>query len=887
MAVISSLLVELGIDTSNIGAELGEGVSAVTGSVGKFAAAGALVAGGLVTGVVGAMNVEAANDKLAAQLGLSAKESQRIGGIAGDLYSNAYGDSLGQVNDAVGAVMSSIEGMATASSGRLEAVTAKALDFASAFEVDVTRAAQVAGQMVSTGLAKNATEAFDLITAASQRVPAALREDVLDAADEYGQFFASLGYDGEQAFAMLVQASEKGMYGIDKVGDAVKEFTIRSTDMSTASKDAYKMIGLNAREMADMVLAGGTDAQKATQQVVDGLLSIESPSKRANAAIALFGTPLEDLNASEIPQFLKQLQGSSKAMDGFKGSAADMGKTLNDNASTNLTAFKRQVTQTFIEVVGGRVIPIVNEVAAVLATGLGPAFSTVTGFLSEHQTVMQGVVVVLGAAGAALVAYRVGVVAAAASTQIAAVATTLWTAATKVAAAAQALMNSTVATFIGVKALEAAAWVRSTAAAVASTAAMVAHQAVMFTITAATKAWTIAQTALNVVMAMNPIALVVIAIAALVAGLVVAYNKSETFRNIVDAAFRAVGEAAEWLWEKIKWAAGLMVDLFMNFTLPGLIIKHWDTIKSATTTAWNAVVDFVKAIPGKVVSFFLNWTLPGLIIKHWDTIKSGTRQVWDAVVDFVKAIPGKLVSFFLNWTLPGLVIKHWQTLKDGTIEVATSIVEWVKGLPSRFISALSALGGMLRELAVAAWDKFRSAAADKVDAVLEMARGIGLRVKSAVGDLGGILLNAGRSIIQGLIDGIAGKLDDLRGMLSNVTGLIPDWKGPAARDRVLLEPAGRMIMNGLLVGIDSRLPALRSLLGNVTDAVAVGMPSTPTPALAGGAVAPARDTSAAERAERETADRTDEVLAALATLNSTLARMPRDYRIGDRQNSRR
>jgi len=52
----------------------------------------------------------------------------------------------------------------------------------------------------------------------------------------------------------------------------------------------------------------------------------------------------------------------------------------------------------------------------------------------------------------------------------------------------------------------------------------------------------------NAALAANPIGIVVIAIAALVAGLVVAYNESETFRNIVDGAFRAIGDAGAWLW---------------------------------------------------------------------------------------------------------------------------------------------------------------------------------------------------------------------------------------------------------------------------------------------------------------------------------------------------
>jgi hypothetical protein len=60
---------------------------------------------------------------------------------------------------------------------------------------------------------------------------------------------------------------------------------------------------------------------------------------------------------------------------------------------------------------------------------------------------------------------------------------------------------------------------------------------------AITKAFTAIQAAFNAVMAMNPITLIVIGIAALVAGLVIAYKKFEGFRNIVDSVFSFIKTA--------------------------------------------------------------------------------------------------------------------------------------------------------------------------------------------------------------------------------------------------------------------------------------------------------------------------------------------------------
>lgn len=80
---------------------------------------------------------------------------------------------------------------------------------------------------------------------------------------------------------------------------------------------------------------------------------------------------------------------------------------------------------------------------------------------------------------------------------------------------------------------------------IASTAASVAHRTATIAGTVATGAMTVAQGALNAVMSANPIALVVIALAALAAGVVFAYQKSETFRGIVDGAFSRAKDVIE------------------------------------------------------------------------------------------------------------------------------------------------------------------------------------------------------------------------------------------------------------------------------------------------------------------------------------------------------
>ena len=76
--------------------------------------------------------------------------------------------------------------------------------------------------------------------------------------------------------------------------------------------------------------------------------------------------------------------------------------------------------------------------------------------------------------------------------------------------------------------------------------------------TAITGALTVAQSALNVALSANPIGLIVIGVAALAGALVLAYQHSETFRNIVQGAFNAVRGAIDWAYGRLQDFANLI-----------------------------------------------------------------------------------------------------------------------------------------------------------------------------------------------------------------------------------------------------------------------------------------------------------------------------------------
>ena len=332
-------------------------------------AAGATGAAALTKGFLDSLDNERAVDQVAASFGLGPEESAELGRVAGQVYADAYGESLGQVADAAADVQRNI---ADLTGENVEGLTKNALNFAEAFDTDVTSAVASAGFLIKNGLVKDGQEAFDLLTAAFQKLPPAVRDELVDATQEYSTFFADLGIAGSDAFALMTEAAQKGgKFGVDKVGDALKELTIRSTDMSVTSTKAYETAGLSAERMSARFLQGGDEARGALDDLVDGLLSIKDPVDRSNAAISLFGTPLEDLSVSEIPEFLAQLDHMGEGMGDVEGAVNRMGGTLRDNLATRIEAFKRKGLQGLAQFVGRFAIPAVEELVGGFSAFVG------------------------------------------------------------------------------------------------------------------------------------------------------------------------------------------------------------------------------------------------------------------------------------------------------------------------------------------------------------------------------------------------------------------------------------------------------------------------------------------------------------------------------------
>ena len=134
----------------------------------------------------------------------------------------------------------------------------------------------------------------------------------------------------------------------------------------------------------------------------------------------------------------------------------------------------------------------------------------------------------------------------------------------------------------------------------------------MRAIATATKVWSAVtkiaagvQWALNAAMTANPIGLVIAAIAALVVGLVIAYKKSETFRNIVQGALRAVAAAGKWMWNSVLKPA-----------FEGMK-KGFQAVAAAGKWMWNNVLQPVfKFLVGAIATVMSGWAAMLRALSH-------------------------------------------------------------------------------------------------------------------------------------------------------------------------------------------------------------------------------------------------------------------------------
>jgi hypothetical protein len=318
-------------------------------SVGAAAglAAGALAGAGFASAFNSALEQGSSKAKLQGQLGLTSAEAAKAGKIAGDLYTANYGESIGGVNDAIRSVIQNTN--VGLNSIDLKPVTAKVLNLVSVFDQDLGAVTRGVGNLLRNGLAKDATEALNVVTKGFQS-GVDKSEDFLDTLNEYGIQFRKLGLSGATATGLLSQGLRAGARDADTVADALKEFSIRAVDGSEATADGFKKLGLSSKAMSEQIIKGGKPAADGLQLVLDRLKAVKDPVKQSQIAVELFGTKAEDLGAA---LYALDPKSAVDALGQVAGAAGKLDQAVGTTPQARISSFFRTIKQGSIDSLGG------------------------------------------------------------------------------------------------------------------------------------------------------------------------------------------------------------------------------------------------------------------------------------------------------------------------------------------------------------------------------------------------------------------------------------------------------------------------------------------------------------------------------------------------------
>ncbi|HGF7677006.1 TPA: tape measure protein [Enterococcus faecium] len=327
-----------------------------------------------------------------------------------------------------------------------------------------------------------------------------------------------------------------------------------------------------------------------------------------------------------------------------------------------------------------------------------------------------------------------------------------------------------------------------------------------------------------------PFVAIGLALGALVGVLVVAYTKSETFRNTVNGAFQAVGKTVKdsldklkkdlsdlgtslsWLWEKIKEWASWVGNKF---------IEMKNSVVNTVQNLWNGVKNFftegISHTWAKIVGWGMNlWNkfnqiksnLSQVVTDIWTGIKNsfsnGISHTWAKIVGWGMNLWNKFNQIKSN--LSQAVTDIWTGIKNsfsnGISHTWAKIVGWGMNLWNKFNQIKSNLSQAVTDI----WTGIKNSFGGGIDTVVKWMKKLPHKLADAVSNGKHAVTKAFKGIFNGALKAIGKPVNGIIHGASWVLeklGAEPlkDWKVPQYAKGT---PAGGHPINGPMMVNDGR-----------------------------------------------------------------------------------
>ena len=804
-----------------------------------------------IVGKVSLEGVDKANSDLLGVTGTAQKSSGTFGSV-GKKIATAIGTAfatqkiIGFGKDVISTTqsfsdsMKKVQSLSGASGKELKKLNDTALKYGSTTAWTSSQVADAMGYMALAGF--NTKQIMSALPG-TLGLASASGTDLARASDILTDALTAFGYKAKDAtkFAdVLSKTQAKSNTTVDALGEAFKyagtvagtykykvedvatalglmaNAGVKGTMAGTAFSSIISRLGTNTSHARDTLEKLGVQFFNADGTARDlGLVLTELADKTKNMTVEQKANIAKTIAGQEAQKGLLAIlnQGSGAYKDlqqqllNCGGTASDMSKNMESGiggairtVQSAIEGFKIKLGQKFepyLTKALQQIAQFVTEKAVPSIDTFIDKISKMKDWFSKNSETIKDVISVIGVLTTAIIAFKAGAMiqSVVQSFQSAQVALSLFKLQTQGASIAQGLLNGQLTlgqTIVG----------------------LLTGKITLAEL--ATGLWAKGQAVLNAVMSANPIALVVMAIGTLIAIFVVAYNRSETFRNAVNG-----------LWNKIKEFGSNLVDFFKG--LPDKIgqwfdstltkVKTWATnmVNKAKETGKNFVnnvVNFVKNLPeniGYLIGFVLGKVARWAVDMATKAKETGKNFI-NNVINFVKNLPSKIHDFIeaviqkvKTWSI-NMAIKA----RDAGRDFVKNVIDFVKNLPSNIATWLTNTINKLTTFVTNVGKKAKEAGKNIFNNIIDTIKTLPSKV-----------LSIGSDIVKGLWNGITGAGDWLKDKVTGFcSGIVDGFKAgfdshsPARK----LMPIGNWVTQGLGVGItedDSAEKSMKNKIANI------------------------------------------------------------------------
>lgn len=534
------------------------------------------------------------------------------------------------------------------------------LNLASAGAIDLASASDIASNIL-TGFGLSASDmnrVGDVLTNTFTQSNTTLQG--LGATMKYAAPVAkAMGVSIEEAAAMAGKLGDAGIQG-EMAGTTLRSVLLRLSAPSEQAAEALKVLKVKTTD-AKGQMKSFPQILKELNKAMSGM----SESARANFTKTIFET--EAMSGALV----LMEQAGTGALDGFIDSVQKVGSSEQvagkqiDNLKGDMTILNSALQETALKIYDS-----VAPALRLMAQGAIEVVQDIGAWAKENPGLLKGIVSIVGGVAA---------LAAACIPMGLAMKSALF-----IFSLIKAPILAARAAIMAVR----MGWLLYKGAVVAGTVVTKGARAAQIAFAAAAKVMAAAQWALNAAMSANPIGLVIVAIAALIAIGVLLYRNwdtirekvlalwgsfSEKFPAIAEIARTYIGQVIE-IWTNVKKAFSSIIDFVKN-VFAGEWGAAWESIKNAFGAAFSALVGLVK-LPFNTIISMVN-TVTGAINSALSKVK---------VPDWVPVLGGKSIDF----RIPKI-----PQLAEGGIATRSTIANIGEGNEPEAVLPLSKLSSML------------------------------------------------------------------------------------------------------------------------------------------------------------------------------------------------